>query len=510
LASGRGRDWLLGLTLTAALLTALLPGLHRPGAVFDEGAVLAYGERVLQGAIPHRDFETFYGPANPVVIAAAFAAGGTNQETERVVGAGYRLLAVLGTALLLLRIGRLVALASAAVMIPLFVPDGLPALASFAAVGCALMSLGLLALSRERRGLAAGAGCVAGVAVLMRPDWTPVLAVASAPLLLGGPASTKAYLAGLAPVALLGLADAILVGPARIGHVMTDLVRSEPARRLPIDLTGSEPGRLLSMALAGGLLASAAGLVAWRRGSREARSQAPAVVALGLLALGLVPYALSRMDYTHVVIPLLPGSAALAAAAGLAACARRVWIASAVPIIAAAGVFALLLGFAPKNLRVPVSLDERIVLGRAASYPHRTVRLGGRDFSLTLGDAPQAQLILDGAEREHRTGARTLFVGPQDLRRTSLNDAYFYYLLDDLRPATRFMELNPLVASRLDSGLAGELRHADLLILSHQWDNWDEPNASREFGSAAPNQVVLSLFCRVVRAQQLELLRRCR
>ena len=39
----------------------------------DEGAVIAYAARVLDGAVPHRDFLTFYGPGNPWLVAGAFA-----------------------------------------------------------------------------------------------------------------------------------------------------------------------------------------------------------------------------------------------------------------------------------------------------------------------------------------------------------------------------------------------------------------------------------------------------
>ena len=43
------------------------------GSEMDEGAVVAYASRVLDGAVPHRDFLTFYGPGNPGQHAGAFA-----------------------------------------------------------------------------------------------------------------------------------------------------------------------------------------------------------------------------------------------------------------------------------------------------------------------------------------------------------------------------------------------------------------------------------------------------
>jgi hypothetical protein len=43
-----------------------------------------------------------------------------------------------------------------------------------------------------------------------------------------------------------------------------------------------------------------------------------------------------------------------------------------------------------------------------------------------------------------------------------------------------------------------------------RWDSWTEPNASRRFGSAAPNEVVKADFCVIDRAGTYDLLRRCR
>ena len=75
----------------------------------DEGAVVAYASRVLDGAIPHRDFSTFYGPGNPFIVAGAFAAFGENVTTERAVGLVYRLLIVLSLFAIALRLAGVLA-----------------------------------------------------------------------------------------------------------------------------------------------------------------------------------------------------------------------------------------------------------------------------------------------------------------------------------------------------------------------------------------------------------------
>jgi hypothetical protein len=188
----------------------------------------------------------------------------------------------------------------------------------------------------------------------------------------------------------------------------------------------------------------------------------------------------------------------------------RAWIVALAPVTAAAALLAVMLHYSPYLLRTPLRQEANIVLGRSPGYAYRIVRVGGRDFSLDPSVVPAVQRILDRAERQRRAGARTLFVGTHDLRRTALNDAYLYYLLDDLKPSSRYMELNPLVASRAGSGLASDIARSDLLILSSAYDTWNEPNASRRYESNVPNEIVKRRFCLLVNAPPLELVRRCR
>jgi hypothetical protein len=57
--------------------------------------------------------------------------------------------------------------------------------------------------------------------------------------------------------------------------------------------------------------------------------------------------------------------------------------------------------------------------------------------------------------------------------------------------------MDPGVANRDDSGLADDLASADIAILSSVWNGWEEPNDSRDFGSAEPNRVLRDQFCLV-------------
>jgi len=86
---------------------------------------------------------------------------------------------------------------------------------------------------------------------------------------------------------------------------------------------------------------------------------------------------------------------------------------------------------------------------------------------------------------------------------------YIYFLLPRLRPASYYMEMNPLTANREGSGLAGELRRADWLVLTSEWDGWTEPNASVRFGPTDSNEVIRDFFCRRFRAGSYRLYERC-
>ena len=123
--------------------------------------------------------------------------------------------------------------------------------------------------------------------------------------------------------------------------------------------------------------------------------------------------------------------------------------------------------------------------------------------------------LLRDVERISEPGD-SLFVGTGDLRKTPYSEAYLYYLMPELEPATRYIEMDPGIANDDDSGMADELRRADVVVLSSINDHWDEPNDSRKFGPNEPNEVIEDEFCLVESYGQgnfgrglYELYRRC-
>ena len=59
-------------------------------------------EQVLKGKLPYRDFETFYGPPNPFLLAVVYYIGGIGLTPERATRFAYRLI-LLGAMLCLAR-----------------------------------------------------------------------------------------------------------------------------------------------------------------------------------------------------------------------------------------------------------------------------------------------------------------------------------------------------------------------------------------------------------------------
>jgi hypothetical protein len=154
-----------------------------------------------------------------------------------------------------------------------------------------------------------------------------------------------------------------------------------------------------------------------------------------------------------------------------------------------------------------LALAPTFVWGTYADYVGRsfgfgeieagTIRRGDRVFPYGRLDAVAAvNEMLPDVERISDPGDR-LFVGTGDLRKTPYSEAFLYYLLPELEPATRYIEMDPGIANTEASGLADELRRADIVVLSSIRDDWDEPNDSRRFGPDEPNQVVEDEFCLV-------------
>ena len=146
---GRGRARPCACSIIAVAFALPLRGLLRSqGPPMEEGFMLVFGEMVLKGRVPNRDFLYLYGPGSLWVLAGLFKAFGTSLLVERLFGLAQQIGIVLGVFGLARYWGRtaatICALISCVIIVP---PIGLTALPWPGAV-----ALGLLGSARAHRG----------------------------------------------------------------------------------------------------------------------------------------------------------------------------------------------------------------------------------------------------------------------------------------------------------------------------------------------------------------------
>jgi hypothetical protein len=380
-------------------------------------------------------------------------------------------------------------------------------------------------------------GALAGIALLFRPDVVVASGLAALAMLAGlGLARWRRWLLGAVPVLALYLVHLVVSGPRNVieGMFLEPVFELRGGRTLPrppswdtfdgalqkVALLRPQDWALPSLSspqqafvwffLLPAATAFVVGVGWWRVRQAPGAWRPRVVLTVGLLGLGLLPQALQRPDTTHlawvacVTFAFLPAAIAeLLAHIGPSSSRRHA------PTLAALAVALLPLAVIPHfTARTWVDLVQQSISGNVFGYP---VTYEGRTFYLGAADiAPVAQRMLEEVGPQMEPGER-LLVGTADLRKTPYSDAYFYFLLPELVPGTRYIEMDPGIANAEDSGLADEVRSSDWLILSRVWDGWDEPNDSRLFGSDEPNQVVDELFCPVGDFEPyFEVYRRCR
>ncbi|HEY6698072.1 MAG TPA: hypothetical protein VIZ67_07605 [Acidimicrobiales bacterium] len=514
--------WVLPVAVVAIVCLLPLIELWRaPGPPMEEGFMLVFPELVLQGQVPNRDFLHLYGPGSLWALAGIFKVFGTTLATERAVGLLQQLGVVFGIFALLRPWGRWVAAAGGAMAAVILVPTiGLTALAwtGGLALGLWALNCALVGPARRRRMLVV-AGLLAGAALLYRPDLLVAIGL-SAAVLWGGLERGErvrlaaAFAVGVSPylvhVAMAGFGNVVeglvlqpvfdlragrsLPFPPSWSHFDGFLQRAgaliEPSWPLPAAPTPAQLSLWLGLLIAANAALVFMGIRAARRGNRR-------LLALALFSVGLLPQAIQRADSTHlawvscVPLGLLPAAVIEAQRAW-----RPRWSALRAGAAAAAVPVVATLVLAPTFVWGVYSdyVGRSFGLGEIESG---TMRRGDRVFHYGRLDAVAAvNDLLPDVARITQPGD-SLFVGTGDLRKTPYSEAFLYYLLPELDPATRYIEMDPGIANAEDSGMAEELRHADVVILSSIRDDWDEPNDSRTFGPNEPNEVIEDEFCLV-------------
>ena len=160
------------LSLVAILYLTLC--MDRTVGVYDEGLILLGAVRVMNGAIPHRDFYTLYGPGQFYALAALYKIFGVSVLAERAWDTIVRCCSVVLVFIIVGRVAprRIAVLAAAASLVCLgsFGTFGYPV---FSALAATLMGFVFLAPALGHETGASGliaAGLCAGVTMLFRYD----------------------------------------------------------------------------------------------------------------------------------------------------------------------------------------------------------------------------------------------------------------------------------------------------------------------------------------------------
>ena len=486
------RKFLVALLVVLAFLLPLWTGFEQPAFAMDEGSLLVYPELMLKGKLPYRDFETFYGPANLSILAAVYAGLGPNILVERGVGLIYRLLALVAIFALVQRYDTALAAGCMIVTGFLLLPLSLPAFAWIGGVTCALWSIFMIARPESQRRCFLG-GILAGLALLFRVDLGPAVIISAFPLFLLMAGRRWSYLGGAA-LALLPLGWlTLVVGSSQIINnlFLFPVIYASPGRHLPI----FSADRYLICLFFAHIAAVGANILAGILAIRAARRD-PAgrlILALALLGLGLTHQMAQRLDGWHVLFGafvsfgLLPLSIFT-----IQAYFRAIQPRWAHALLATAAVLVLIESIAPELV---ATARGRIVAGVSGETKEIVfIEQRGRRFPFSsMREALAIGKMFDRLDKLASPGQR-LFVGPADLRRTNCNDTFIYYMVPQLQPATYFLEMNPGSANRPNSRLAEDIASADWLVLSHQFDGWNEPNESGRPGSDQPMRVVNDQF----------------
>ncbi|MDQ6846888.1 MAG: hypothetical protein M3019_04810 [Candidatus Dormibacteraeota bacterium] len=484
--------------MVLALVALLAPGeMGVAGEAQDEGAFVLYPQLVLHGAVAQRDFQTYYGPGFSWLVAAGYLVGGASQAVERLVSLVVIALVGLTLVALVARIApRGVAIISALVVLPLAwsFPLAGPWLA---ATALAVGSLLALCSSTDRplsRSMLVLGGMLAALSLSFRPDMVPAIALSALPLILGRRSRAFWYGAG-ATLGIIPLAVHVLVAtPSNFfQHFLVDAIRASPGRVLPVPPVGAVDRVAFVLALGSVALALAAAVTAWRRWGGTGTSRALASVAL--LSVGFLIQALQRDDAVHTVTAEIVAIGWVPVSLWILLPLRRVgeWR-HRVGLLAA--VVALGCGTVAATA---------IRINQSAGI---SVSNQGRAFVVHTALAADTQAALREVDRVAKPG-QSIFVGPADLRRTNYDDTFLYFLLPQLRPGTRYLEMEPLNANRSDSGLASDMARTDVLVLTSTWDSWSEPNRSSQLGSSVPNEIVDKHFCAVALVGPYRVLIRC-
>src|SRR5438445_336151 len=290
------RKLIVAIALCGIFTLGIWPAFHSPAIPMDEGMVLVYPEMILKEQLPYRDFESITGPGNSMILAGAYAGFGPNLFVERAVGLAYRIFIVLAIFGIAQRWGALIATSCAILTIVLLAGTDLWANTWYTGLSFALCSLWAMADARSSWRCFV-AGLLAGIALLGRCDFGPALIASSLPLFLSMERSAKLrFIAGIVLALSPLIWITLMIGPMPIFHSLFvfPVFKLNPGRHLAISAAGWQMQCLLFLQIGASIMNISAGIVEFR--DRASRQRGRLLLGVGLLGIGLIPYAAEDAD----------------------------------------------------------------------------------------------------------------------------------------------------------------------------------------------------------------------
>lgn len=529
--SPRTKRAVVFLVLAAAFALPLRGLLRNQGPPMEEGFMLVFPERVLHGDFPNRDFLHLYGPGSLWALAGWMKLVGVNLTAERLFGLLQQVGVVVGIYWLARAWGRRLALACALLALLFIVPPlGLTALAWIGGVALGLIGLNLTLVGRRAAPHDPGragrflfwGGLVGAGALLFRLDLIVAVGLGALGATAGLTWSLKRKFAGGLGLGLLAyIVQLATAGPYNTfrGMVLDPVVYLRGGRRLPIPPSWNHLDGFLQRSGAIQppkwplphfetsqqlfiwffvMIAVVVSVPVIGRGAVRrdpTRFQARVLLAAGLFGLGLLPQGIQRVDSAHFSWVSCVSLALVPVAVVELMRLRRASLPRWTPVVTIVAIPMAIVLLFPHFTGWSYADFVAQTFGRhRLAYP---IERNGRTFYYGREDVAQAaREVLAEVPRVAKPGDR-LFVGPTDLRKTPYSDAYLYYLLPEYPPGTYFIEMDPGVANRKGSRMPADLASSQIVILSGVWNDWDEPNDARKFGSDESNRVLRRDFCLV-------------
>lgn len=437
-----------------------------PLTTLDESVLLVYAEQVRAGLLPHRDFFTVYGPAPFYLLAWLFTAFGSSLGVERALGLMLHVAIVIGCYGIGRARYRATGLMAGGASLILLVPLGAVPYAWLGAMACVAVALALA--GRESASATLWSGVAAGLVPAFRPELLLVMVPVMGVSVWRSPywrRMVAGFVVGLTPL----LAFFVAAGPRMWWNIGPGRAAVNGALN-PFDA----PEQSLTVIAC---VLGVTGTLVWFAFKRRTSVS----VSHALLALGILPQTLQRVDSDHafytlcVTIPLVIAGSTVAKPAQNSIRRRN------------ALVLAIALALVP-ILAAPIF---------CALPPTATVHFGDRSAMVAASEVPN--LMATRTELlAHAPPGGSVFVGSTDMSKVSLSQVKLYYLTPELLPKAYFLELAVGVSEQAGSGLVNDIRNADVLLLTPRNDG-----VMRHLypylapGSDEANSVVREHFCRV-------------